>query len=101
MTLGCARCHDHKFDPLSQKEFYEVLANFNNIPERGKAFKYVNSPPLITAPTVEQEAELAELDEKLREAREAFTALEAEAAEAQSRWEASLAQAGRVRLGAA
>ena len=96
LTLGCARCHDHKFDPLSQQEFYEVLANFNNIPERGKAFKYVNSPPLITAPTVEQEAELAELDEKLREAREAFAALEADAAAAQAAWETSLHHAGRV-----
>ena len=96
LTLGCARCHDHKFDPLSQQEFYEVLANFNNIPERGKAFKYVNSPPLITAPTVGQEAELAELDEKLRAAREAFAALEQDAARAQAAWEVSLAGAGRV-----
>jgi len=96
LTLGCARCHDHKFDPISQQEFYEVLANFNNIPERGKAFKYVNSPPLITAPTVEQERELAELDEKLRAARGAFAALEDEAAGAQAGWEASLATAGRV-----
>ena len=96
LTLGCARCHDHKFDPISQKEFYEVLANFNNIPERGKAFKYVNSPPLITAPTGEQERELAELDEKLRAAREAFAALEDETAGAQAGWEASLANAGRV-----
>ena len=96
LTLGCARCHDHKFDPLSQKEFYEVLANFNNIPERGKAFKYVNSPPLITAPTIEQEAELNELDEKLREARAAFAALEADAAAAQATWETSLHNAGRV-----
>ena len=96
LTLGCARCHDHKFDPLSQREFYEVLANFNNIPERGKAFKYVNSPPLITAPTVEQEAELAELDEKLRAAREAFAAMEDDAAAAQAAWETSLHNAGRV-----
>ena len=96
LTLGCARCHDHKFDPVSQKEFYEVLANFNNIPERGKAFKYVNSPPLITAPTAEQEEELAELDENLREAREKFVGLQPRAAEAQAAWEASLAGAGRV-----
>ena len=96
LTLGCARCHDHKFDPISQKEFYEVLANFNNIPERGKAFKYVNSPPLITVPTAAQEEELAELDERLLEARETFAALEADAAVAQAAWEASLAAAGRV-----
>ena len=96
LTLGCARCHDHKFDPVSQQEFYEVLANFNNIPERGKAFKYVNSPPLITAPTAGQEAELAELDARIRKAREAFDALAADTAAARAAWEASLAGAGPV-----
>ena len=96
LTLGCARCHDHKFDPISQKEFYEVMANFNNIPERGKGFKYVNSPPLVTAPTGEQQAELDELDAELDEARAALAALDAEAAAAQAEWEASLEQAGPV-----
>ncbi|MCG8449505.1 MAG: PSD1 and planctomycete cytochrome C domain-containing protein [Pirellulales bacterium] len=37
LTLGCARCHDHKFDPLSQKEFYELTAFFNQVPEKGMA----------------------------------------------------------------
>jgi ABC-type multidrug transport system fused ATPase/permease subunit len=96
LTLGCARCHDHKFDPIGQKEFYEVLANFNNIPERGKAFKYVNSPPFVTAPTADQRAKLAGLDEKLREAREGFSRLEKETFAAQTRWEAALASSARV-----
>ena len=96
LTLGCARCHDHKFDPLSQKEFYEIFAFFNNVPERGKAFKYGNSPPYVTAPTDAQLAELAEIDQKLTEAWEAFRGLEDDAAEAQREWEASLPAAGRV-----
>ena len=50
LTLGCARCHNHKYDPFTQKEFYQVFAYFNNVPERGKAFKYGNSPPTIPAP---------------------------------------------------
>ena len=69
LTLGCARCHDHKFDPIRQTEFYEAIAFFNNIPERGKGFKYVNSPPFVTAPTSEQQTEIAELDAQLDAAR--------------------------------
>ena len=97
LTLGCARCHDHKFDPLTQKEFYQIYAYFNNIPERGnlrglgaKAFKYFNSPPNITAPTEENYAELAEFDATLDEAREEFSRLEADAADARAEWENSL-----------
>src|SRR5215813_13705350 len=39
LTLGCCRCHDHKFDPFSQKEFYQLFAYFNNVPEKGRAVK--------------------------------------------------------------
>ena len=51
LTLGCARCHDHKYDPFTQKEFYQLFAFFNNVPEKGRAVKYGNSPPCIKAPT--------------------------------------------------
>ena len=62
LTLGCARCHDHKYDPFTQKEYYELFAYFNNVPEKGKAFKYGNSPPFVKAPTGEQQATLARMD---------------------------------------
>jgi hypothetical protein len=96
LTLGCARCHDHKFDPILKREFYQLGAYFNNIPERGKAFKYGNSPPMVTAPTADQFAQLAELDKEVQEAREAFASLEAEAADAQKQWEKSLRKGGPV-----
>ena len=34
--MGCARCHDHKYDPFSQKDFYRLFAFFNGVPEQGK-----------------------------------------------------------------
>ena len=52
--MGCGRCHSHKYDPITQHEYYQVFAYFNNIPENGRALKEGNSPPYITAPTPEQ-----------------------------------------------
>lgn len=93
LTLGCARCHDHKYDPFSQKEFYQLFAFFNNIPERGKANKYGNSAPMIHAPTVEQQQRLNEIDRELAAAEKRFDSLRAESARAQRTWELTLEKA--------
>ena len=91
LTLACARCHNHKFDPLTQEEFYRMFAYFNRVPERGNAFKYGNSPPTITAPTPEQEDRLEALETKLSAAEHRAAALEPQVAGAQRAWETSLA----------
>ena len=57
-TLGCARCHNHKYDPFTQKKFYQMFAYFNNVPELGRAMKYGNSPPVVPAPTRDQQQQL-------------------------------------------
>jgi hypothetical protein len=95
LTMTCARCHDHKFDPITQKEFYRLFAYFNNVPERGKAIKYGNSPPMIKAPTPDQQVRLADLDKKLTEAEKQFRAFEPELAAAQQAWEKSRADGGK------
>lgn len=89
LTAGCARCHDHKYDPISQKEFYQLFAYFNNVPERGKALKYGNSPPYIQTPTPDQEKKRLLLQAQARMARERFEQLQPELDEAQRAWERS------------
>jgi hypothetical protein len=61
LTMGCARCHNHKYDPLTQRDYYQVFAAFNNIPEYGRARKDGNSAPFVTAPTAEQSSKLKAL----------------------------------------
>jgi len=50
LTLTCARCHDHKYDPVGQKDFYRLFAFFNNIAEAGLGPNNGNSPPFIKVP---------------------------------------------------
>jgi hypothetical protein len=50
LTLTCSRCHDHKFDPVTQKDFYRLFAFFNNIDEAGLGPNNGNSPPFIEVP---------------------------------------------------
>lgn len=47
LTVGCARCHDHKFDPISQKEYYQLTAFFNNVKELGMTGDDGNYGPML------------------------------------------------------
>ena len=50
LTLNCSRCHDHKYDPVTQREFYSLFAFFNGIDEAGLGPNNGNSPPFIPVP---------------------------------------------------
>lgn len=87
LTLSCAKCHNHKYDPFSQKEFYQLFAYFNNVPERGKAIKYGNSPPYIKTPTRAQEVQARLLQSQLKNAELQWRALASDLDRAQQAWE--------------
>ncbi|ULQ51409.1 DUF1553 domain-containing protein [Flavihumibacter fluvii] len=56
LTVGCARCHDHKFDPFSQKNYYEMFSFFNNVKEAGQiSFDGTMPSPTILLPSEEKE----------------------------------------------
>lgn len=63
LTLECARCHDHKFDPITQKNYYEFYAFFNQVQELGEDGRVANAAPFIQAPTKEQQAKFGLLDQ--------------------------------------
>jgi hypothetical protein len=94
LTMGCARCHDHKYDPISQKDFYRLFAYFNRIPnEQGFAWNYGNEDPLVKAPVPEQTRRLEELDQRIAEARNRADALQPNLRESQKQWERDRATA--------
>ncbi len=68
MTVHCASCHDHKYDPLTQRDFYSLFAFFNNIdaqPETNGAPRNGLQPPFVVLATPEQERELRDIGEQL------------------------------------
>jgi len=65
LTLGCGRCHDHKYDPISQREFYSLYAYFNSIDERGNVDAGGNANPVMPVPTQQQLIEKAELNSRI------------------------------------
>jgi len=72
LSLNCCRCHDHKYDPITQKDFYSLFAFFNNLPESGTIMGSSNraggnSAPFVTVPNKDQEVQLAVLDGKVQE----------------------------------
>ena len=88
LTLDCARCHDHKFDPISQKDFYQLFAFFNHLPEKGQVGgKPLFGPPAIPAPTKEQTARLASLEKSQSEVRAKVLREDPEWTKRQQAWE--------------
>ncbi len=95
LTVGCARCHDHKYDPLSQREFYGLFALFNNVPETGTIMgsrnrSGGNSDPVYEMPTAAQQQEIARLERVVADAEQALAAEVAGIDDLVAGWERTL-----------
>ncbi len=88
MTVQCAVCHDHKYDPVTMKDFYQLYAFFNNLdgaPEtggrQGTDFERGLQPPYVSLATDAQEKELAQIRGRLSEANAQIAKLEGQVKE--------------------
>lgn len=70
LTVECARCHDHKFDPVTQRDYYSFFAFFNNVDEIGQDGRVANASPIVSVPTPEQLAQATPLRLRIETDRE-------------------------------
>ncbi|QDT05434.1 Planctomycete cytochrome C [Rubripirellula lacrimiformis] len=79
LTAGCAVCHDHKFDPISAKEFYSLSAFFNNTTQNVRDGNVANTPPILTVPIRADRDRFNELQQQIPETEAAIAAMVATA----------------------
>src|SRR5205807_256483 len=91
LTVACAQCHDHKYDPITQQDYYRLYAFFHNLPENGLDGARGNAAPVLKAPTRRQQQQLAELDAAVKEVEQRLAAPSPEGDAAQAAWEKTAA----------
>jgi hypothetical protein len=89
LTVGCAQCHDHKYDPITQRDFYRLFAFFYNVPENGLDGNKGNAAPFLKVPDAEQKKKLDELAAAVQKIEQQLTGAWPEIDAAQAAWEKS------------
>ncbi|MCC6507471.1 MAG: PSD1 domain-containing protein, partial [Pirellulaceae bacterium] len=86
LTLNCCRCHDHKFDPLSQQDYYKMSAFFNQTPVDGSG-RNAQTPPVLEVPNEQQRQKETEIQAQLAALRQTMRQREQELAASIAAWE--------------
>jgi hypothetical protein len=88
LTLNCCRCHDHKYDPISQREFYSFFSYFNNIAESGTLQgESRNTEPVVSVPSPQLQEEWSAMDREVHAKEAELQALEVRLPELVAAWE--------------
>jgi hypothetical protein len=87
LTVACAQCHDHKYDPITQKDYYRLYAFFNRVPENGLDGQKGNAAPMLALSTPAQEEELKRLKGEVSAEQARVQELEPELKVRQLGWE--------------
>jgi hypothetical protein len=90
LTVACAECHDHKYDPITQKDYYRLFAFFNNVPEKGLDGNKGNAEPVLELPKAGQAVALAKFKADVAAAEAKQNAVEDSLAAEQTKWESQL-----------
>ncbi|WP_152053318.1 DUF1553 domain-containing protein [Tautonia marina] len=88
LTIGCARCHDHKYDPISQRNYYELSSFFDNIDESGLYSHFTNATPTPTLLLTQgdQDQQIESFESQIQEAEAALAHLADQRREAFDAW---------------
>jgi hypothetical protein len=89
MTVGCAQCHDHKYDPITQKDYYRLYSFFHNVPENGLDGSKGNASPMIPVPSAIQAKEIESINTKSQSIEHKLNQPWPEVDKSQQEWEAS------------
>ena len=92
LTLGCATCHDHKFDPLSQRDFYSMAAFFRNTTQNTLDDNIPDTPPIVVVPRDQDRARWTALNQELSAVRSKQEAWRGTRSTAFAEWLASPAR---------
>ncbi len=98
LTMGCAQCHDHKYDPISQREYYEFFAYFDNVEENGHAgpsrhnryHQFTVAKPFVELANEEQKRDLAAARTAAKEAKGGYDKVAGAIGKAEAAWMSSV-----------